>query len=54
MQRSNNGKGKISNTGEPSMPEYKKHNKERFLYITKELWWVLCTFCTMRSHGGFQ
>jgi hypothetical protein len=43
MQRSNNESIKISYTGESSDAEYKKHNKERFLYITKELWWILCT-----------
>ena len=34
----------LSDTGESGKTEYKKHNKERFLYTTKELWWILCTF----------
>jgi hypothetical protein len=44
MQRSNNDGHNILGIDEPSKTGYKKHNKERFLYITKELWWVLPYF----------
>jgi len=43
MQRSNNETRQSFDTGESSKAEYKKPNKERFLYTTKELWWILCT-----------
>ena len=38
MQRSNNGKGMNNGYGVPGKADYKKHNKERFLYTTNELW----------------
>jgi hypothetical protein len=44
MQPGNNESGNNSGTGEFQMAGNTKHNKERFLYITKELWWILCTF----------
>jgi hypothetical protein len=37
MQGSNNEGGFPAGTGESGMTDYKKHNKERFLYITNEL-----------------
>jgi hypothetical protein len=46
--------GGISGTGESGQAEYKKHNKERFLYITKELWWILCTIARCAAMEVFN
>ena len=38
MLRSNNGEGRNNSYRESGKVNYKKHNKERFLYTTNELW----------------
>jgi hypothetical protein len=43
MQHSNIEHSHSPDNGEFKKAENKKHNKERFLYTTKELWWILCT-----------
>lgn len=38
MRRSNNAQKVVASTGGSGLADYKKHNKERFLYTTIELW----------------